>query len=159
MVSVGDDAPEFSAPLANGGIEEFSLSGALENGPVVLAFFPGAFTSVCTGEMRTFRDRIENLTAEGATLYGVSTDSPFALDEFRERNDLPFGLVSDANREAIHLYDVAFDFEAVGLEDLAQRAVFVVAADGEVTYAWVSEDPGVEPDYEEVEAAAAAAAA
>ena len=157
MVSVGDTAPEFSAPLANGDIEDFSLSDALEEGPLVLAFFPGAFTSVCTGEMRTFRDRIENLTGEGAKLYGVSTDSPFALNEFRDQNDIPFAFVSDANREIIDRYDVAFDFEAVGLEDLAQRAVFVVDSDGEVTYAWVSEDPGVEPDYEEVEAAAAAA--
>jgi peroxiredoxin len=157
MVSVGDTAPEFSAPLANGDIEDFSLSDALEEGPLVLAFFPGAFTSVCTGEMRTFRDRIENLTGEGAALYGVSTDSPFALNEFRDQNDIPFAFVSDANREIIDRYDVAFDFEAVGLEDLAQRAVFVVDSDGEVTYAWVSEDPGVEPDYEEVEAAAAAA--
>ena len=157
MVAVGDDAPEFSAPLANGEIDEFGLSAALEEGPVVLAFFPGAFTSVCTGEMRTFRDRIENLTTEGATLYGVSTDSPFALNEFRDQNDLPFDLISDANKEIIDLYDVAFDFDAVGLEDLAKRAVFVVNTDGEVTYAWVSDDPGVEPDYEEVEAAATAA--
>ena len=157
MVSVGDDAPDFSAPLANGDVGEFTLSAALEDGPVVLAFFPGAFTSVCTGEMRTFRDRIENLTTEGATLYGISTDSPFALNEFRDQNDLPFDLVSDANREVIGLYDVAFDFDAVGLENLAQRAVFVVDTDGEVTYAWVSDDPGVEPDYEEVESAAAAA--
>ncbi|MEF8788487.1 MAG: redoxin domain-containing protein [Haloarculaceae archaeon] len=157
MVSVGDTAPEFSAPLANGDVETFTLSEALEDGPVVLAFFPGAFTSVCTGEMRTFRDRIENLTAEEATLYGISTDSPFALNEFRDQNDLPFDLVSDANREVVDLYDVAFDFDAFGLEDLAKRAVFVVNTDGEVTYAWVSDDPGVEPDYEEVEAAAATA--
>ena len=52
---------------------------------------------------------------------------------------------------------MTFDFDAVGLEDLAKRAVFVVNTDGEVTYAWVSDDPGVEPDYEEVEAAATAA--
>jgi peroxiredoxin len=157
MVSVGDDAPEFSAPLANGEVEEFTLSEALEDGPVVLAFFPGAFTSVCTGEMRTFRDRIENLTTEGAALYGVSTDSPFALNEFREQNDLPFAFISDANRDVIDLYGVAFDFDAVGLEDLAQRAVFVVNTEGEIAYAWVSDDPRVEPDYEEVEAAAAVA--
>ncbi|MEF8843809.1 MAG: redoxin domain-containing protein [Haloarculaceae archaeon] len=71
MVSVGDDAPEFSAPLANGEVEEFTLSEALEDGPVVLAFFPGALASVWTGGMRTFRDCIENLTTEGAALYGV----------------------------------------------------------------------------------------
>jgi peroxiredoxin len=157
MVSVGDDAPEFSAPLANGDIEMFTLSEALEDGPIVLAFFPGAFTSVCTGEMRTFRDRIGNLTDEDATLYGISIDTPFTLNEFRDQNDLPFGLISDANRELVDRYGVSMDFEGLGLEDLAKRAVFVVNTDGEVTYAWVSDDPGVEPDYEEVEAAASTA--
>ena len=150
VVAVGDDAPEFSAPLANGEIDEFGLSAALEEGPVVLAFFPGAFTSVCTGEMRTFRDRIENLTTEGATLYGVSTDSPFALNEFRDKLGLEFGLLSDADKELIDAYDISMDFAEMGVHDLAKRSVFVVDGDGTVRYAWVSDDPGVEPDYDEL---------
>jgi peroxiredoxin len=156
MVSVGDTAPDFTAPLANGDIESFTLSEALEEGPVVLAFIPGAFTSVCTGEMRTFRDRIENLEGE-ARLVAVSVDSPFVLNEFRDQNDLPFDLVSDSNKRIIDEYDVSMDFADLGVYGVAKRAVFVVDESGEVTYAWVSDDPGVEPDYEEVESAAAAA--
>ena len=158
MVDVGDSAPDFTAPLATGDdIQAFSLSSALADGPVVLAFFPGAFTSVCTGEMRTFRDRIQNISEAGAQLYGVSVDSPFALNEFHAQNELNFPLVSDADKEVIEQYDVSMDFEELGVHDVAKRAVFVVDETGTVTYAWVSDDPGVEPDYEEVEQAAASA--
>ncbi len=156
MVSEGDEAPDFTAPMRtpDGDIAEFTLSSALEDGPTVLAFFPGAFTSVCTGEMKTFRDRLDALTDAGATLYGVSIDSPFSLGEFAEQNELNFPLIGDTNKEVIDAYDVVMDFEDLGISGVAKRSVFVVDEDGLVTYAWVSDDPGVEPDYDEVEAAA-----
>jgi len=156
MVSEGDEAPDFTAPMRtpNGDIAEFTLSSALEDGPTVLAFFPGAFTSVCTGEMKTFRDRLDALTDAGATLYGLSIDSPFSLGEFAEQNELNFPLIGDTNKEVIDAYDVVMDFEDLGISGVAKRSVFVIDEDGVVTYAWVSDDPGVEPDYDEVEAAA-----
>lgn len=159
MVSEGDDAPEFTAPMAtaDGDIEEVGLEDLIDDGPAVLAFFPGAFTSVCTNEMVTFRDRLENLTDAGASLYGVSVDSPFSLQEFADQNDLEFPLIGDTNKELIEAYDVSMDFPDLGFEGVAKRAVFVVDEAGSVTYAWVSDDPGVEPDYEDVEAAAAEA--
>jgi len=152
----GDTAPEFTAPMRtpDGNIAEFTLSGALEDGPVVLAFFPGAFTSVCTGEMATFRDRLDGLVDAGASLYGVSIDSPFSLGEFAEQNELNFPLIGDTNKEVIDAYDVVMDFADLGISGVAKRSVFVIDADGTITYAWVSDDPGVEPDYDEVEAAA-----
>ncbi|WP_336022021.1 peroxiredoxin [Halobellus salinisoli] len=159
MVSVGDDAPDFTAPLANGDVESFTLSETLGDEPVVLAFFPAAFTGTCTTEMCTFRDRLANFEDVGAEVYGVSIDTPFTLNEFREQNDLNFGLLSDSNREIIDAYGVSMDFADLGVYNLAKRAVFVVDDDGEVTYAWVSDDPGVEPDYDEVAAAAEAARA
>jgi peroxiredoxin len=155
MVTVGDEAPDFTVPLANGDVESFTLSERLEEAPLVLAFFPAAFTGTCTNEMTSFQDRLGEFEAAGAAVYGVSVDSPFALNEFRERNDLTFGLVSDANREVVEAYDVTMDFAEVGIRDLAKRAVFVVDGEGAVTYAWVSDDAGVEPDYDEVLAAAA----
>jgi peroxiredoxin len=160
MVSEGDTAPDFTAPMRtpDGDITEFTLSSALEDGPVVLAFFPGAFTSVCTGEMRTFRDRIDAIADAGASLYGVSIDSPFSLGEFAEQNDLTFSLIGDTNKEVIDAYDVVMDFDDLGISGVAKRSVFVVDEDGTITYAWVSDDPGVEPDYDEVEAAARDAA-
>jgi len=158
MVSEGEAAPDFTAPLATGDVETFTLSEALpEQAPIVLAFFPGAFTSTCTHEMNTFDDRLDELTGAGATLYGISVDTPFALNEFREQLSLGFGLISDNDTEIIREYDVAMDFAELGVTNLAKRAVFVVDGSGTITYAWIADDPGLEPDYDEVEDAARAA--
>ncbi len=150
MVSEGDHAPDFTAPLANGDVDEVALSEAVEDGPVVLAFFPGAFTSVCSHEMEAFDDRLDKIADAGATLYGVSIDTPFAQNAFREELGLDFDLVSDSERDIVDDYGIAMDFAALGVHNLAKRAVFVVDSNREVTYAWVSDDPGVEPDYDEV---------
>ncbi|MFC7081019.1 redoxin domain-containing protein [Halorussus caseinilyticus] len=157
MVEVGDDAPDFTAPLANGDVEPFTLSENLDDSPVVLAFFPAAFTGVCTTEMATFEEELDEFEDAGANVYGVSVDAPFSLNEFRDQEGLSFGLVSDSNKEIIDAYDVEMDFADMGYYGVAKRSVFVVNGDGEVTYEWVSDDPGVEPDYEEVREAAEAA--
>ncbi len=158
MVTTGDDAPDFTAPLATGDIESFTLSDRLDEAPIVLAFFPGAFTSVCTAEMCAFQDRLSAFDDLDTTVYGVSRDSPFTLNEFREQNDLEFGLISDYNKELVADYDVEMDFDDLGVYGVAKRSVFVVDGDGEITYGWVSDDPGVEPEYDEIEQAAADAA-
>jgi peroxiredoxin len=157
MISVGDDAPEFTAPLANGSVGSFTLFERLAEAPLVFAFFPAAFTPTCTTEMCTFRDRLSEFEAIDATVYGVSIDTPFTLNEFREQNDLNFGLLSDSNREVVDAYGVAMDFERFGVDDVAKRAVVVVNVDGTVTYTWASDDPGAEPDYDAVARAAAEA--
>ncbi|WP_324758372.1 redoxin domain-containing protein [Haloarcula sp. GH36] len=150
MVEVGDDAPRFTAPLANGDVDEISLADELDDGPAVLAFFPGAFTSVCSHEMSTFQDRIADIEEAGATLFGVSIDTPFAQNAFRDELDLSFPLISDNDRTLVDAYDVSMDFAELGVHNVAKRAVFVLDDEGVVTYAWVSDDPGVEPDYDEV---------
>ncbi len=154
MPETGDAAPDFTAPLATGDVESFSLSERVaDEAPIVLAFFPGAFTSVCTNEMCTFQDRLAAFEDVDATVYGVSRDSPFTLNEFRAQNDLEFGLISDFNAEIVDEYGISMDFDDLGVYGVAKRSVFVVDEAGEVTYTWVSDDPGVEPDYDEVEAA------
>lgn len=154
MVSEGDTAPGFTAPLANGDIEEFTLSERLEEGPIILAFFPAAFSSVCSHEMTQFRDRQAEFEEMGTAVYGVSVDLPFSLNQFRDELDLSFGLISDPDRELISAYDISMDFDELGVPNVAKRSVFVVNTDGEITYAWVSDDPGVEPSYEEIQNAA-----
>mgnify|MGYP000622154836 CR=1 FL=1 len=157
MVDIGDDAPNFTAPLANGDVEPFTLSEHLDEAPIVLAFFPAAFTPTCTSEMCTFRDRMAKFEAIDATVYGISVDLPYTLNEFRERHDLEFGLLSDERRELIDAYGVADAFSPLDMR-VAQRAVFVVDGDGRVTYKWVGDSPKREPDYEAVREAAADAA-
>jgi peroxiredoxin len=158
MLSEGDTAPDVTAPLADGDITTFTLSDRLDEAPIVLAFFPAAFTGTCTTELCTFEERLDSFAALGATVYGVSVDSPFSLNEFRDQEDLGFGLVSDHDKEIIDDYGVRDDFEDIGYYGLAKRAVFVVDDERTVTWRWVADDPGQEPDYEAVEAAAEAAA-
>ncbi len=159
MVSTGDDAPDFTAPLATGDIESFTLSDRLaDEAPIVLAFFPGAFTSVCTSEMCELQDRLTAFNDIDAAVYGISRDSPFTLNEFRDQNELEFGLISDYNKEITDEYGVEMDFADLGVYGVAKRSVFVVDGDGQITYSWVTDDPGVEPEYDEIEQAAADAA-
>ncbi|WP_299330546.1 redoxin domain-containing protein [Haloplanus sp.] len=154
MIDTGDAAPDFTVPLANGDVETFTLSEHLNETPIVLAFFPAAFTDTCTSEMRSFRDRIGEFEAIGATVYGISVDLPYTLNEFRRQNDLPFGLLSDERRELIDAYGVASSFQPTEIR-VARRAVFVVDGDGTVTYRWLAETPKGEPDYDAVREAAA----
>lgn len=155
MIEVGDTAPDFTAPIADGDVSPFQLSNHLDQAPIVLAFFPGAFTGVCTTEMCTFEERMSVFDDVGAAVYGVSVDTPFSLNEFREQEDLEIGFVSDHEKEIIDEYGVRDDFDDLGYYGLAQRAVFVVDEERTVTYRWVADDPGKEPNYEDVERAAA----
>ncbi len=156
MITVGDTAPPIEAPLATGDVESFSLADRLPaEAPIVLAFFPGAFTSTCTSEMCTLEERLDRFADLEASVYGVSVDSPFALNAFRDKEGLSIPFISDFEKTIIDDYGVRTDFDHVGVYGLAKRAVFVVDATGQVTYVWVSDNPGVEPVYDELEAAVA----
>ena len=118
---------------------------------LVLAFFPGAFTSVCTKEMCTFRDSITRLNELKAQVVGISVNDPFSNKGFSEKNLLTFPLLSDYNREVIRLYGIELkDFAGLKGYSVAKRSVFILDKNGVVRYRWVSEDPGIEPNYEEV---------
>lgn len=124
---------------------------------VVLAFFPGAFTGVCTTEMCTFRDRADAFNSLNAQVYGISVDSPFAQKAWAEQNSLNFPLLSDFNRAAVNSYGVALP-NLAGMEGYtaSQRAVFIIDGAGIIRYKWIGETPLNEPDYDEVQRQAAA---
>jgi peroxiredoxin len=153
MVDTGDSAPTFEAKLANGDVEAFSLDDALDEGPVVLAFFPGAFTPPCSNEMVALQQRADEFAAAGVRLLGVSADSPFSQNAFRDEHDLSFDLVSDMSRGVIRQYGLEMDIGDLGLYGVANRAVYVLDGDGVVQYAWEAESPDTEPDYEDLLAA------
>jgi peroxiredoxin len=150
MVATGDDAPTFTATLGTADHESFDLADHLGDGPVVLAFFPGAFTAPCRSEMLGLQQRLADFEAAGATILGVSADSPFSQGAFREEHGLEFDLVSDMAGDAIRAYGVEMDIPDLGLYGSANRAVFVVDDDGTVVYDWVADDPTNEPDYDAV---------
>ena len=151
MVEVGDDAPDFTVPLAGGeaynDVSEFTLSDALGDGPVVLAFYPAAFTSGCTEEMCTFRDEIGGFEALSADVYGVSVDLPFAQNIWIMENDLGFPMLSDWNHDVIRDYDVVLP-DMYGMVEVAQRSIFVIDDAGTVSYRWVRE--GENPDFDDL---------
>jgi peroxiredoxin len=117
----------------------------------VLAFFPGAFTGVCTREMCEFRDSAKTFIDFGAQVVGISVNDPFTNKAFAETNGLRFLILSDYTRQTIRSYDV-FHEDFAGLKGYiaAKRSVFILDEAGTVRYKWVSEDPSKEPDFEEI---------
>ena len=123
---------------------------------VVLAFFPAAFTGVCTKELCTFRDSLASFNSVNATVLGIAADAPFTNAAFAEKNGLNFPILSDYTRDAIRAYGIALDnFAGLPGYTASQRAVFVVNETGTVTWEWVGPNPGVEPPYDDVKAALA----
>ncbi len=145
-VAVGSKAPDFT--LMNQDREAVTLS-ALQGKPVVLAFFPAAFSSVCAKEMCTFKDSMAQLGKANAQVFGVSVDTFFTLKAFQDQQKLNFPLLSDFNKTVIRDYGV-FNEDMIGLKGIAKRAVFVIDKDGIVRHAEVLEDARNEPDYSAV---------
>lgn len=148
MVSTGDAAPTFTATYRGSDHETFEFEDHLGDGPVVLAFFPGAFTPPCSNEMESLQARLEQIESAGATLFGVSADSSFSQEAFVEEYGLAFELVSDMAGNAIEAYDVSLDIPELGLYGVADRAVYVIDEEKTVTYSWIADDPTTEPDYD-----------
>ncbi|MBJ36545.1 MAG: peroxiredoxin [Euryarchaeota archaeon] len=147
MPSVGDMAPDFTLTAQDK--SSVTLSD-MRGGRVILAFYPAAFTGVCTKEMCTFSEGMTSLNSSGVSVLGISVDSPFSNAAFAEANGISFPLLSDVHREAVDDYGVSLgDFVITGYT-VAQRSVFVVEADGRVGYSWIADNPGMEPDYEAV---------
>jgi len=152
-LEVGQKAPDFT--LMDQDRQPTTLSAALQKGPVVLAFFPAAFSSVCQAEMCTFRDSIATLGAARGQVLGISTDTFFTLKAWADQQQLNFPLLSDYNKDVIRSYGVV-NPDMIGLKDIAKRAVFVVDRSGVIRHREVLEDGRNEPNYQAVNAALAA---
>lgn len=138
---------EFTAPtVIEGEVKEHSFDGSGLN---VLLFFPGAFTGPCTTELENFQERLPELRGKGATVMGVSVDTPFSLKEFGHRAGLEFPLVSDHSKQIVENYGVRTDFDEIGFYGVSERAVFIVE-EGEVLWSRVMDDPEELPEVDEV---------
>jgi peroxiredoxin len=145
---VGSKAIDFILPDTD--LKMRSLS-EFKGKKVVLAFFPAALSPVCTREMCTFRDHFDELRSAGAEVIGISIDGPFANKQFKEVHNINFPLLSDYNREVISKYGIVMkDLLHVKDYRAAKRSVFVIDRDGIIRYRWVSDNPLIEPDYEEI---------
>ena len=139
ILQPGDVAPDFSAQASLGGrIFDFSLAQALKKGPVVLYFYPAAFTSGCTQEAHDFAEATEDYGKLGATVVGVSHDdiatlNRFSVSECRSK----FAVVADADQHIMKAYDSVL----TGYPQYANRVSYVIAPDGHVVYQYTSLDP------------------
>jgi glutaredoxin-dependent peroxiredoxin len=146
---VGEKASDFKLPDTE--MKTRSLS-EFQGQKVVLAFFVGAFTSVCTKEMCAFRDSMARLIDLKAQVIGVSVNDPFSNKGFAEKNRLTFPILSDVNREVVKAYNLEFpDFAGLKGYTVAKCSIFVLDRRGIVRYTWITEDPAVEPNYDKIE--------
>ncbi len=153
-IQTGTPAPDFSLAPAPGP-DRVSLSDFRGEKPVVVLFFPLAFSGVCTAELCSMADDWSSWDELGAAIVGISIDSPFVNVKFKEETGVPFPLLSDFNKEASAAYDVLYE-EFHGMRGVSKRSAFVIDREGIVRYSWVSEDAGVMPPLDEVKQAVAA---
>ncbi|MCA0250277.1 MAG: peroxiredoxin [Proteobacteria bacterium] len=137
----GDAAPDFTAQAALDGKDyTFSLSDALKKGPVVLYFFPKAFTTGCTAEAHEFAEAADQFKALGATLIGMSADDIGTLHKFSTQAcSGKFPVAADPDLKVIKAYDSAL--VRVGSVGIADRISYVIAADGKIVYAFADRSP------------------
>ena len=125
MLKIGSRAPEFVLPNDEGG--ESSLSDLLENGPLILYFYPADFTPGCTKEACSIRDIHNDIQSVGLQVAGISPQDEDSHQRFREEHGLPFILLSDPEKVAIKMYDVDGPF-GVGV----RRATFLINQDRKI---------------------------
>ncbi|MHA2061883.1 MAG: peroxiredoxin [Candidatus Sifarchaeia archaeon] len=148
-VKVDQEAPDFTLPDTE--LKSQKLSD-FRGKNVVLYFYPGAFTPTCQKSLCTFQDSLSRFNDLNAQVLGISVNDPFTNRAFAGANLLEFPLLNDYNREVTRLYGLeSKDFAGLTGYIVAMRAVFVIDKEGIVRYVWVSENPKIEPPYEEIE--------
>jgi peroxiredoxin Q/BCP len=141
----GDPAPDFKAPASLGGnVFTFSLAEALKKGPVVLYFYPAAFTAGCTIEAHDFAESVDAYHALGATVIGVSHDDidtlkRFSVSECRSK----FAVAADKDQSIMKSYDAVLAIKP----EYADRVSYVIAPDGHVVFAYTSLNPDKHVQY------------
>ena len=141
--AVGERAPDFTLGSTSG--QQVTLSSFRGKQPVLLAFFPLAFTSTCTAELCAFRDDWDQFAGKGVAVLPISVDSVPTLREFKAKYDMKTELLSDFKREASRSWGVL-------LEDkfFSTRAYFLVDRDGVVRWAHVESNPGQRRENAEI---------
>src|SRR5471030_2468838 len=137
----GDAAPDFTAKAAVGGEEfSFSLANALKKGPVVLYFFPKAFTTGCTAEAHEFAEAAASFTAASATLIGMSADNIGTLHKFSTQEcSAKFPVAADPDLKVIRSFDTVLTLQSGAT--VADRVSYVIAPDGKIAYAYADRNP------------------
>lgn len=154
-LAVGSKAPDFTLKTKTAdGLKDVKLSDYAGKQPVVVLFFPLAYTGVCTQEMCDQTAGLGEYEKLGAAVLAISVDSPFAQEAWAKANQIKVTLLSDLNKTVIKAYDVVFP-NLAGVGDTAARAAFVVGKDGVIKYAEQTPTPKDLPNFAAVKAALA----
>jgi peroxiredoxin len=127
MIQEGTKAPDFTLPDSGG--KPVSLAD-FKGRKVLLIFYPGDDTPVCTAQLCDYRNNVAEFTERGITVLGISSDSPDSHRRFAEKHELPFQLLSDGTKSAAKAYD------ALGFLGMSQRAYVLVDEEGTVLLAY-----------------------
>ncbi|WP_432241520.1 peroxiredoxin [Herbaspirillum robiniae] len=139
VLKPGDKAPDFSAPSSLGGqVSTFTLNAALKKGPVVLYFFPAAFTTGCTIEAHLFAEATDRYKALGATVIGISADNidtlnKFSVSECRSK----FAVAADGDQKIMKSFDAVLNKNP----ERASRTSYVIAPDRTIIYEYTDMNP------------------
>ena len=138
-LDIGEKAPDFTAQAALAGKQyKFSLAESLSKGPVVLYFFPAAFTAGCSAEAHEFAEATDKFAALGATVIGVSTDDIETQVKFSmQACQGKFAVASDADKKVIKSYDASMMI----MPDFANRVSYVISPDRSIIYNYQSLNP------------------
>jgi peroxiredoxin len=147
-LQVGSQAPDFA--LKSNKMADVKLT-ELRGNKVLLLFVPLAFTGVCTKELCSMRDALKDYEGLDCKVFGISTDSPFALDAWAQKEGYQFPLLSDYNKTVARDYETLYD-DLMGFKGVCKRSAYVIDREGKIRYASVSEDARVVPNFDEIKA-------
>jgi peroxiredoxin len=138
-LDVGERAPDFTAPAAVGGkVYKFSLAEALKKGPVILYFFPAAYSEGCSVEAHEFAEANGEFAALGASVIGVSGDDIDTLTKFSvQACQSKFPVASDESQAVMKSFDAVMQTRP----EYANRITYVIAPDGSIVYYYMSLNP------------------
>jgi glutaredoxin-dependent peroxiredoxin len=143
-IQVGQQAPDFT--LYDNNKQRVTLSEQRDNN-VLLLFFPLAFTSVCTAELCSIRDNYKVYEGLNAKVFGISVDSLYTLNRYKQDQNLNFPLLSDFNKEVSKQYDSLYEKFGYDMLGVSKRSAFLIDKEGVVQYAEVLDNAGEQPNF------------
>jgi glutaredoxin-dependent peroxiredoxin len=147
-LKAGDKAPDFTSKTHL--MEDFKLSDHTGKQNVVLFFYPLVNTPTCFNELCNLRDNYSAYEKLNAEVFAISVDSPFAQKLWAEKEKFNFKMITDFNKEISAKYGCQYS-DLIGFKGVAKRSAFVVDKAGFIRYAWISEDPGILPDFNAIQ--------
>jgi peroxiredoxin len=147
-LKIGQEAPDFN--LYDTNKQKVTLSDSKSKTNVLLLFFPLAFTSTCTAELCSVRDNYNMYTSLNVEVLGISVDSLFVLNKYRETENYNFKLLSDYNKTVSTAYGAIYDTFIFDMAGVSKRSAFIIDKSGIIRYAEVLENASHQPDFSKI---------